>query len=50
MGEHPFDGKMCLSGIGWPENGRNAGATGAGIAIGRGGEGNGHRRSEWVME
>src|SRR3954451_20415195 len=45
MGEHPLDGEMCLAGIGWPENGRDAGATGAGIAIGPGGEGNGHRRS-----
>jgi hypothetical protein len=45
MSEHPLDGEMCLAGIGWPENGRDAGPTGAGIAIGRGGEGNGHRRS-----
>ena len=45
MGEHPLDGEMGFAGIGWPENGRDAGATGAGIAIGRGGEGNGHRRS-----
>ena len=46
MAEHALDGEMGLAGIGRPEHGGDAGAAGAGIAIGRGGEGNGHRRSK----
>ena len=45
MAEHALDGEMGLAGIGRPEHGGDAGAAGAGVAIGRGGEGNGHRRS-----
>jgi hypothetical protein len=43
MPEHAFNGEMGLAGIGRPEHGGDAGATGAGIAIARRGEGDGHR-------
>ena len=44
--EHALDGEMGLAGIGRPEHRRDAGAACAAVAVGRRGEGNGHRRSK----
>jgi hypothetical protein len=43
--EHALDGEMGLAGIGRPEHRGDAGAAGAGLAVARRGEGDGHRRS-----
>ena len=42
--QHPLDGEMRLAGIGRPEHGGDAGAAGAQITVGRGREGNRHRK------
>ena len=45
MRQHPLDPQMGLSGIGRPQHGGDAGATGAQVTIGRRREGNRHQRS-----
>src|SRR6516162_5826606 len=44
MTEHALDREMRLAGVGRPKHGGDAGAAGAGIAVGRRGEGDRHRR------
>ena len=46
MTEHALDGEVRLAGIGRPEHRGDAGAAGAGIAVGWRGEGDGHRPFE----
>ena len=45
MRQHPLDPQMGLSGIGRPQHGGDAGATGAQVTIGRRREGNRHQQS-----